>query len=113
MHPKQAKLKLAREIVAKFYGTKVADEELNNFEKAFSQKQTPDDIEEYVYPSAQESLADVLVKKGMVESKNEARRLIQQGAVSLDGEKIQDENWSLRPGVLKVGKRRFLRLKRA
>jgi len=51
-----------------------------------------------------------MVKEGLVATKNEGRRLLQQGAVSQDGQKISSENHPLKSGVLKVGKRRFLRL---
>jgi tyrosyl-tRNA synthetase len=111
LHPKEAKLKLAEELVRQFYSFQQARQERLDFEKIFSKKETPDEMETFSLSSGEAKvLVDVLVLKRLADSKNEARRLIKQGAVSLDGQKIVDENWLLQPGILKVGKRRFLRL---
>lgn len=112
IHPKEAKLALAEEIVRQFYSEKVAKKERESFENVFTQKKTPEDIVEYniLLASQGASIVDVLVESGILDSKNEARRLLKQGAISLDGKKIDSENWSLNPGILKVGKRRFLKL---
>ncbi len=111
LHPKEAKLLLAQKIVEQFYDKDLAQKAKDNFEKTFSQGQTPDEILEYkLTNSTAEKLLDVLLSLKLVESKNEVRRLIKQGALSHDGEKISDENWPLKKGVLKLGKRRFLRL---
>ncbi|OGX06005.1 MAG: tyrosine--tRNA ligase [Omnitrophica WOR_2 bacterium GWA2_47_8] len=114
MHPKEAKLKLAREIVAQFYDAKQAQNAAEDFEQTFSKRETPADILEYKFASqAKESLTDVLVKTKLAASKNEVRRLIEQGAISFEGERIAQEQWPLKSGVLRVGKRRFLKLKEA
>ena len=110
MHPKEAKMKLAGEIVRQFHGADAARDSREHFENVFSQKQVPDDIQEYMLTQGKESLADILVKAGVAPSKNEARRLIKQGAVTFEGQPVADENWSALAGVLKVGKRRFLKL---
>ncbi len=111
LHPKEAKLKLAEEIVRQFYSFQQARQARLEFEKIFSKKETPDEMEIFSLSSGEAKvLIDVLVFKRLADSKNEARRLIQQGAVSVDGQKIIDEHWPLKPGILKVGKRRFLRL---
>lgn len=111
LHPKEAKMQLAEELVRQFYSAQAARQERMNFEKVFSNKETPDDIETFCIASGEAKvLIDVIVLKGLAESKNDARRLLKQGAVSFEGQKIQDENWPLQPGTLKVGKRRFLKL---
>ncbi|OGX26858.1 MAG: tyrosine--tRNA ligase [Omnitrophica WOR_2 bacterium RIFCSPHIGHO2_01_FULL_48_9] len=111
LHPREAKLRLGCEIVKQFYGAAAAQAERENFEKTFSQKKVPDDIEAYrLGTESPESLVDILVRTKLVESKNEARRLIGQAAITHDGNKITAETWAVKPGVLKVGKRRFLRL---
>jgi len=111
LHPKEAKLRLAEEIVQQFYSFQRAREARLEFEKIFSKKETPDEMEVYAISSGEaKDLIDVLVLKRLADSKNEARRLIKQGAVSIDGQKIIDENWPLMPGIIKVGKRRFLKL---
>ena len=111
MHPKEAKMELAGEIVRQFHGTDAARDAREHFESVFSQKQIPDDaltIELAKEPS--KLLVDILVQQGLVPSKNEARRLIKQNAVTFEGDPVADEGWVLRPGVLKVGKRRFLKI---
>ena len=115
MHPKEAKMKLAGEIVRQFHGTDAARDSREHFESVFSQKQVPDDIQVYGLPKGDPltgekvALVDILVKAGIAPSKNEARRLIKQGAVTFEGHPVADESWSASPGVLKVGKRRFLK----
>jgi len=111
LHPKEAKLKLAYEIVKQFHGEKEANSERDAFEKTFSQKQIPDDVAEYRFSSQNpESLWDILIKAKIIESKNEGRRLLKQGGISFNDQSITDEKWVLQSGVLKVGKRRFLKL---
>ena len=74
----------------------------------------PQDVQEYAFSSARkETLADILLKLRMVDSKNDFRRLLKQGAISHDGQRIDQEFWELKEGVLKVGKRRFLKLIRS
>ncbi|MEI8011560.1 MAG: tyrosine--tRNA ligase [Candidatus Omnitrophota bacterium] len=118
-HPKEAKMRLAGEIVRQFHGTDAARDARAHFESVFSQKQIPDDIQVYALPmrgavsgSAPEALllVDILVGSGFASSRNDARRLIKQGAVSCGGQPVVDEHWTVAPGILKVGKRRFLKL---
>ncbi len=109
MHPKEAKMKLAGEIVRQFHGADAARDSREHFENVFSQKQVPDDIQVYALTQGNGPLVDILVKTGIAPSKNEARRLIKQGAVTFEGQPVADESWSALPGVLKVGKRRFLK----
>ena len=111
MHPKQAKMLLGEEIVAQFYDQDKAKKAKEEFERTFSQKQTPDDIPEFrLKKGKNQNLADILLETSIVESKNEFRRLLKQNAISCDGNKIDDENWAVKPGIIKVGKRRFLRI---
>jgi tyrosyl-tRNA synthetase len=111
LHPKIAKLNLAEDIVRQFHSLALARQERDAFEKVFSNKETPEDISTFCIAAGEaKDLVDVLVSQKLADSKNEARRLIKQGAVSFEGEKISDERWSLKPGILKVGKRRFLKL---
>ncbi|MEI7999240.1 MAG: tyrosine--tRNA ligase, partial [Candidatus Omnitrophota bacterium] len=81
----------------------------NYFEETFSQHQIPLDIPEVKYIQGQK-LLDVLFAEKIVTSKNEGRRLLKEGAITHEGMSITDENWLLKQGVLKIGKRRFLRL---
>ncbi len=111
LHPKEAKMRLGENIVSQFYSAKEAKKAREDFERIFSQKENPGEIFEYQFSKEQTlNIADVLVEAKLAGSKNEARRLLAQGAVTHDGKKIDDEHWMLCQGVLKVGKRRFLKL---
>ena len=96
-------------MVAKFYSTDIAQKAREQFESVFSQHQIPDDITEHKLQSHEDVLSILVIAK-LATSKNEARRLIQQKAVSLDGNIIDSEHSKVGKGVLKVGKRRFLKL---
>ena len=116
-HPKQAKAELARRIVADFHGQEAADEAAAEFERIFARKENPDEIREVRLPSATEPLwiPKLLVTAGLAKSNGEARRLIEQGGVSLDGERLSDPAATIaaRPAaahLFKVGKRHFVRI---
>lgn len=111
MHPRDAKMKLAREITSIFYGDVAADASQENFVKMFQQKEIPDEMPEY-HLKADETVLDVILAAGMAESKSKARGLIDQKGVRLDGETLERGDVPFpHPGVLQVGKRRFLRVK--
>ena len=111
LHPRDAKMKLAREIVSIFYSEQEALVAEEAFVRLFQQKETPEEMPEYMMPAGA-TIIDVLMGAGMVSSKSEARRLIDQNGVRLDGETLErgDEIFP-HPGVLQVGKRRFMRVK--
>jgi tyrosyl-tRNA synthetase len=111
LHPRDAKMKLAREIVTIFYSDNEALAAEEAFIRLFREKETPEEMPEYEL-AAGASVIDVLTGAGLVSSKSEARRLIDQKGVRLDGETLErgDEAFP-HPGVLQVGKRRFLRVK--
>jgi len=79
--------------------------------RLFQQKETPDDMPEYTLNDGA-TVLDILMGAGLMSSKSEARRMIDQKAVRLDGETLErgDETFP-HPGVLQVGKRRFVRVK--
>ena len=111
LHPKEAKLNLASVIVSDYYGKDDAKKAKEAFEHVFSRKELPDEMPQYKIKGKNLSIVEILTQSGLVESKNEARRLIQQGGVYLDGEKIGREDAVIhKEGILKVGKRRFLKL---
>jgi tyrosyl-tRNA synthetase len=112
IHPRDAKMKLAREIVSIFYGEPEASEAEESFVRVFQKGSLPEEIPEYTFQPGQ-SVLDVLSGSGLVSSKSEGRRLISQGGVRLDGVTLSDANQELaHPGVLQVGKRKFLRVAR-
>ena len=109
-HPRDAKMKLAREIASIFYGEAAAAAAQENFVRTFQQKETPDEMAEYRLKSGQ-TVLDVLMDAGLAESKSKARALIDQKGVRLDGETLERADALFpHPGVLQVGKRRFLRV---
>ena len=109
MHPKEAKLQLAQTIVEMFHPSSEGPKARAHFEKTFSQHQVPENIPEFKITAGQK-LIDILVLTKMVASKHEARRLIKEKAVTHENNAVNDENWILTRGVLKIGKRRFLKL---
>jgi tyrosyl-tRNA synthetase len=111
LHPRDAKMQMACEIVGIFYGEGDARAAQENFIKTFQQKEVPDDIPEYALKDGQ-SVLDVILDAKLAPSKSEARRLFDQKGVRLDGETVERGEVPFpHPGVLQVGKRRFLRVK--
>ena len=109
LHPKDAKMKLAFEVTSAFYGDVEAEDAEKDFIVKFQKKSIPDEIPEFSLPKKPICL-DVLVDSGLVASRSQGRRMIEQKAVKLDGETIVDWDCALVPGVLQVGKRKFIRL---
>lgn len=110
-HPRDAKMKLAFEITGIFYSDAEAQKAQDAFVKMFQQKETPDQMPEFELQRGQ-TVLDVVLAAGMANSKSEARRLFDQKAVRLDGETIERADTSFpHPGVLQVGKRKFLRVR--
>lgn len=110
MHPRDAKMNLAHEIVSIFHSPAEADRAQRAFIEVFQKGNLPEEIDEYRLTAGQ-SVLDVLVKSELVRSKSEGRRLIGQNGVRLDGETLIDPNLEFpHPGILQVGKRKFLRV---
>lgn len=109
-HPMEAKKALARDLAARFHGREAAQAAQDAWERQFSQRQAPEEMPEFALGEGKR-LWELLRESGLAPSGAEARRLVQQGAVSLDGRRLSDENALVRePGILKCGKRKFLRL---
>jgi tyrosyl-tRNA synthetase len=112
LHPLEAKKNLARILVTRTHGAEAAAAARGHFEKVFSRGQAPDGMPEHRVSRSPISVVDLLVESGTVPSKNEARRLLKQGAVELAGERVTEDkpcaiNAEL---ILKVGKRQFRKL---
>jgi tyrosyl-tRNA synthetase len=118
-NPRDVKKALAREMVTRFYDSTVAEEAEREFERLFQARGIPDEIDEpRVYLSEQGNgpvwIVTLLVQAGLAPSNSEARRLIQQGAVRVDGERVSDLNTRLTTSeahLLQVGRRRFARIR--
>jgi len=111
LHPRDAKMKLSFEITSIFYSEAEAQKAQDAFIKTFQQKEIPDEMPDYELQSGQ-TVLDVILAAKMAASKSEARRLFDQKGVRLDGETIDRGDLAFpHPGVLQVGKRKFLRVR--
>jgi len=115
INPRDLKRKLARTFVKMYYNEKAASEAEEEFDKIFIRKETPEDLPEFVLKnnSKELSILDLIINVNFAPSKGEARRLVSQGGVSIDGKKIDDINGmiTIRNGmILKVGKRKFIKI---
>jgi tyrosyl-tRNA synthetase len=117
-NPRDVKVALAQEIVARFHSSAAAEQALADFEARFKQHAIPDDLPESPIPcgSSGIGIAQLLKKAGLTPSTSEALRMIDQGGVKIDGEKVSDRSLVLPKGteaVFQVGKRKFARVKLA
>lgn len=115
-NPRDVKVELAMEIVSRFHDSVAADAALSDFTARFSQNQMPSEMDELDVSVGAEGLPIVQVMKlaGLTQGTSESIRMITQGAVKLDGEKIEDKALILLPNaivVLQVGKRKFSRVR--
>ncbi|HET7831690.1 MAG TPA: tyrosine--tRNA ligase [Gallionella sp.] len=114
-NPRDIKVLLAQEIVARFHSQKAAEDALAEFEARFKQGVLPDDMPEVTVTGkdGQIGIAHLLKQAGLVASTSEALRMIDQGGVKLDGEKVSDKALQIKVGVIvvaQVGKRKFGRI---
>lgn len=111
LHPRDVKMKLAREIVSIYHSEEAGRQAEAEFVRIFQQGNVPDEMPEFALQPGQ-TVLDVLSGSGLVSSKTDGRRMVEQKAVRLDGQVLSDANQAFpRPGVLQVGKRRYLRVK--
>ncbi|ACC98396.1 Tyrosyl-tRNA synthetase [Elusimicrobium minutum Pei191] len=111
MHPMEAKKSLAKILVTRFHNAEAAEAALNNFEKVFSKKEKPADMSKITVAEG-ESVSSVIIKAGAAKSKNEARRLIDGGAVKINDVKVESDGvCQFETGnILQVGRRHFFEL---
>ena len=114
-NPREVKVSFAKEIVARFHGPAAADGALADFEARFKRDEIPEDIPEVRLSARGDGLAipQVLKQAGLTTSTSEALRMIEQGGVKLNGEKVSDKALMIARGercVLQVGKRKFARV---
>ena len=113
LHPRDGKMRLARGITSVFYSAEEAENAEKQFVTTFQQGNVPDDIPEYTFKD-DEKILDIIVGQKMAGSRSEARRVIDQQGVKLNGEVVSDLNVDIPDdAILQVGKRRFLRLMKA
>jgi tyrosyl-tRNA synthetase len=112
IHPRDAKMKLAHEITSIFYGDNEAGNAEKKFVQLFQKGSQPAEMPEYGLGS-EKNVLDILLETGVIKSKSEGRRLIDQKGIRLNGVCIEKPDQPItQEGVLQVGKRTFLRLKK-
>ena len=118
LHPRDAKMRLAGRLVSMYHGEEESRRAAEEFKKIFQRGDLPSDMREFSVAGELEAdgsinIVRLLTRAGLVKSTSEARRMISQGAVKLDGDKVLDYNLAFMPAegsVLQVGKRKFARL---
>ncbi len=114
LNPKNAKMKLAREIVSLYHSSEVAEAAAGEFENVFKKKNLPEDIPVITgWGQKTRAICTVLKENKLTDSTSAARRLIQQGSVTVNGEKVADVNQEFsgdQEYMIKVGKKRFLKI---
>jgi tyrosyl-tRNA synthetase len=111
-NPRDAKVMLAQEVVARFHSRAAAGQALADFEARFRQGALPEDMPEVSVTGAPIGIAQLLKQAGLVPSTSEAMRNLEQGGVRIDGERVEDKAMKVSAGtyVVQVGKRRFARV---
>ena len=115
LHPMEAKMRLAQEVISDFHGDEAARKAAENFQRIFRDRQVPEDVLEIRRAPGVYSIVKTLVQEGIVPSRTEAERLIKSGSVDLDGATVPSPtvNVPVSQGsihLIKVGKRRYVRI---
>lgn len=113
VNPRNIKRSLAKKLVAMYHSQSDADAAEEEFDKIFIKKEVPDEIPEYLIENESIEILELLTITSLAPSKGEARRLVTQGGVTMNGEKISDINYLVKfdsEVILKVGKRKFLKV---
>ena len=113
INPRDLKRKLARKLITIYYDKSKAIEAENEFDDIFIRSSIPKNIDEWKIKNNEYNILTIMTDSDLIKSKSEAKRLINQGAVSIDGKKIDDINFNIDTNstvVLKVGKRKFLKI---
>jgi len=116
-HPRDLKVELARSIVADFWGEAAAKGAAKEFDRIFTQREVPTDMEKVEITLDRISLLDLLTENNLLPSRGEAKRMIRQGGIYLDGQRVEDITLELELDkqpevVIKIGKKRFYRIAR-
>ena len=112
-NPRDMKRQLARDIVTLYHSLEAAQDAESDFDRIFVEGDEPEEMDEFIVKESPVTVLTVMHNAGLVSSKREGRRLIEQGGVKVDGEKISDINTEIvvdQPRILRVGKRKFLKL---
>ncbi|MBI2025815.1 MAG: tyrosine--tRNA ligase, partial [Candidatus Levybacteria bacterium] len=107
-NPRDIKKELAFEIVSKLYDEKISQKAKEEFEKTVQNKEIPKNIPQFTF-YGEFTISEALMGSG-IKSRSEGKRLIDQGAVTLNGKKIEDLDSLVSEGILKIGKKKFVKL---
>ncbi len=113
LHPRRVKDMLGQEVVTRFMGADEAKAASEEFTRIFAQKELPDEIPEVMLPAEEIGLLNLMVQAGLATSNGEARRLVKQGAVKINDEKVSDERAQIMPEdgmIIRSGKRGFAKI---
>lgn len=113
VHPRNAKVDVAKRIVARYHGADAANAAFAEFERVFVKRDVPEVIDDRPLPSPSINIVDLLAALGFCTSKSEARRLVQQGGAQVDGEKLTDIAAMVditSPRIVRAGKLKFARV---
>jgi len=113
-HPKEAKVLLGKTIIAQFHDQSAAEAAAAHFDRVFKQKELPDEMPEFEFSHASVSVKEALLVCKLVGTGGEAKRMVKQGGVRIDGKRIDDANGQVSPVdgmILQVGKRKYARIK--
>lgn len=112
INPRDVKISLAKELITMYHDAEAAEKAEARFKLVYSQGDIPQDIPEVQLPAQEVWLPKFLQENGMVSSSSDGRRMLNQGAVRVDGERYEDENLQIKDGmVVQVGKRKFVRIR--
>ena len=114
LNPKNAKIQLAKELVGLYHSSELAEAASSEFENVFKKKNLPEDVPVITgWGPEKRNICIILKENKLTDSTSAARRLIQQGSVSVNGEKVSDMNYDLsgdQEFMIKVGKKRYLKI---
>jgi tyrosyl-tRNA synthetase len=115
VHPMEAKQQLASELVTRFHGAEAAAQAATDFAQRFQRRELPSEMESFTWPDQEPTvwICHLLRETGLVKSTSEARRMIQQGGVRLDGERIENAEFQVAAQgerVLQIGRRRMIKV---
>ncbi len=114
LNPKDAKVRLAKEIITIYHNSQDARKAWEEFENIFKKGNLPEDMPTYEAEESEQFVWDLIKRAELAATSSQARRLMEQGGVSVDGERIKDVNTKIKPKegmIVQVGKRRFLKVK--
>jgi tyrosyl-tRNA synthetase len=113
MNPRDAKLDLAKTLVRMYHSAKAAQKTAEEFQRVFTQRELPEKMDEYKATKVNNNIIDLLVDSKLMSSRSEAKRKIREGAIDVDGVRLDDINYTVelkQPVVLRAGKHKFLKV---